>query len=119
MFSNIDIYITKIEGDNIFLEILLIDLPELKDIKIEGVKKSKFEDIIKDNKLQSGVKVTENLITTTKNYLENKYKKQGFLNSKVVITTTEVIDSIEKRRVNMLLKINKGSKIKVKSFTKQ
>ncbi len=116
LFSNIDIYITKIEGDNIFLEIQLIDLPELKDIKIEGVKKSKFEDIIKDNKLQSGAKVTENLITTTKNYLENKYKKQGFLNSKVVITTTEVIDSIEKRRVNMLLKINKGSKIKVKDI---
>jgi len=116
LFSSIDIYINKIEGDNVFLEIELIDLPELKEIKIEGVKKSKFEEIIKENKLQAGTKVTENLITTTKNYLESKYKKKGFLNAKVNITTTEVIDSIQKSRVNMLLTINKENKIKVKDI---
>ncbi|MBN4085437.1 BamA/TamA family outer membrane protein, partial [Flavobacteriaceae bacterium AH-315-B10] len=116
LFSSIDIYINKIEGDNVFLEIELIDLPELKEIKIEGVKKSKFEEIIKENKLQSGTKVTENLITTTKNYLESKYRKKGFLNAKVNITTTKVIDSVQKSRVDMLLNINKGDKIKVKDI---
>ncbi|RLD30288.1 MAG: outer membrane protein assembly factor BamA [Bacteroidetes bacterium] len=116
LFSSIDVFITKIEGSLVFLELQLIDLPELKDVKIEGVKKSKFEEIIKDNKLQAGAKVTENLITTTKNYLENKYKKQGFLNAKVNIITTEVIDSVQKSRVNMLLTINKDNKIKVKNI---
>ncbi|MCF6295200.1 MAG: BamA/TamA family outer membrane protein [Flavobacteriaceae bacterium] len=116
LFSNIDIFISKIEGNTVYLEIQLIDLPELKEVKIEGVKKSKFEEIIKENKLQAGTKVTENLITTTRNYLENKYKKQGFLNAKVNIITTEVIDSVQKSRVNMLLTINKENKIKVKDI---
>lgn len=116
LFSSIDIYITSIEGDVANLEINLIDLPELNEVKIEGVKKSKFDDIIKENKLQSGVKVTENLITTTKNYLENSYRKKGFLNAKVIITTSEVVDSIQKRRVNMKLNIDRGQKVKIKEI---
>ena len=50
----------------------------------------KKEKIIKENKLEPGVKITENLITTTKNYLENSYKKEGFLNSKVNINTSSI-----------------------------
>ena len=116
LFSSIDVFIIKVEGNTAHIEIELIDTPELKDVKIEGVKKSKFADILEENKLQSGAKVTENLITTTKNYLENKYKKQGFLNAKVAITTTRVIDSIQKNKVNILVEISKGNKIKIKDI---
>ncbi len=117
LFSAIDIYLSKVEGNVAYLEINLIDLPELNEVKIEGVKKSKKEGIIKDSKLTKGAKVTENLITTTRNYLVNKYKKDGFYNTSVKINTTEVIDSIEKSRVNMIVSIDKGDKIKVKSIT--
>ncbi|MBK99417.1 MAG: outer membrane protein assembly factor BamA [Flavobacteriaceae bacterium] len=72
--------------------------------------------MIKENKLQIGVKVTENLITTTKNYLENKYKKKGFLNTKVNILTEEIIDSTNKSKVKISLDINKGNKIKIKEI---
>ena len=116
LFSSIDIYLSSIEGNTANLEIELKDLPELKDVVIQGVKKSKFEDIIKDNKLNAGVKVTENLITTTENYLENSYQKKGFLKANVTITTSEVTDSIEKQRVNMKLNIDKGDKVKVKDI---
>jgi len=113
LFSDIELYIIKIEGDTAFLEIQLSDLPELNKVTINGIKKSKKEGVIKDNSLQKGVKVTENLITTTKNYLANKYKKDGFLNSKINISTSEVVDSIQKTRVDMVVNINKGNKIKV------
>lgn len=116
LFSNIDIYLTKTEGDLAYLEINLTDLPELNEVTIEGVKKSKKEALIKDNKLNKGAKVTENLITTTRNYLTNKYKKDGFYNTKVTVTTTPVIDSIEKSRVNMLINIDKNDKVKVKKI---
>ncbi|MCT4628831.1 POTRA domain-containing protein [Winogradskyella sp.] len=116
LFSNIDIFITNIEGNTANLEIRLIDLPELKDVTINGIKKGKKEEIIKENKLQSGVKVTENLIATTRSYLTNKYKKKGFLNTKVKIVTTEVIDSVEKERVNMRVNIDRGEKVKVKNI---
>ncbi|WP_400074974.1 outer membrane protein assembly factor BamA [Winogradskyella sp. R77965] len=116
LFSSIDIYVTNIDGNTADLEIKLIDLPELKDLTIEGVKKGKKEEIVNENKLQSGQKVTENLIATTKNYLTNKYKKKGFLNTKVNITTSQVIDSVEKERVDMRIAIDKGEKVKIKAI---
>ena len=106
LFSSVDVYKTNIENGVIDLEIELYDLPELTDLQITGVKKRKIEEIIKENKLQTGVKVTENLITTTKNYLENKYRKKGFLNAKVIIKTEEVIDSSKKSKVKMSLAVS-------------
>jgi len=117
LFSSIEVYATKTEGSNVYLEVALSDLPELKDVKIVGVKKGKIKEIIKENNLTSGVKVTENLITTTKNYLETKYRKLGFLNAKTTVTTSKVVDSVKKSRVNMLVRIDRGQKIKVKSIT--
>ncbi|MBT8267200.1 MAG: outer membrane protein assembly factor BamA [Bacteroidia bacterium] len=116
LFSSIDIYVTKYEGDTVYLDIELVDLPELKEVIVKGVKEKKVPEIIKENKLQPGTKVTENLITTTKNYLENTYRKKGFLNAKVNISTAEVVDTIQKKRVNMLMTIDKGNKIKVKKI---
>ncbi|WP_452231175.1 MULTISPECIES: outer membrane protein assembly factor BamA [unclassified Lacinutrix] len=118
LFNDIDIYLLKIEDNSAYLEIRLSDLPELNDIKITGVKKGKKETIIKENKLQKGVKVTENLVTTTKNYLQNKYKKDGFYNAKAHINTVEAeaTDSINKAKVNMVLAIDKGKKVKVKEI---
>ena len=117
LFSSIDIYATKFVQDTVYLEIEINDLPELNNVTIKGVKKGKFEEIKTENKLQKGTKVTENLITTTKNYLTNKYKKKGYLNADVNIVTTEVLDSIEKKRVNMLIDIDQKDKVKIKSIT--
>ncbi len=113
LFSDIEVYISNIEGDVADLQIKLSDLPQLNELKINGVKNSKKEAIIDDNKLKKGVKVTENLISTTKYYLTNKYKKDGFLNTKVHINTIEIKDSIETARVNMVLNIDKGEKVKI------
>ncbi|GAA4799973.1 outer membrane protein assembly factor BamA [Litoribaculum gwangyangense] len=116
LFSDIEVYITKIEGDTAYLEIRLSDLPQLNELKINGIKKGKQESIIKEAKLNKGVKVTENLLTTTKNFLEKKYKKEGFLNTKIYINTLEVKDSIETARVNMVLNVDKGEKVKIKDI---
>ena len=113
LFSSVNVYQTKTEDGIIDLEIELYDLPELSELKIVGVKKRKIDEIIKENKLQIGVKVTENLITTTKNYLESKYRKKGFLNAKVTIQTEKVLDSSKKSKVKMNLGIVKGNKIKI------
>ncbi len=117
LFSDIEVYVTKIEGNVAYLQIKLSDLPQLNELKINGVKKGKKEGIINDNKLKKGTKVTENLITTTKNFLTKKYKKDGFLNTKVHINTIDVQDSTETARVNMVLNIDKGEKVKIKDIT--
>ncbi len=114
LFSEIDFYINRIEGDSIYLELNLIELPKLREVKIVGVKKSKKEGLIKDNSLTVGKIVNENLITTTKNYIENKYKKDGFYNTKVTVVTTP--DTTSGNEVKMLINIDKGEKVKVASI---
>jgi len=113
LFRDINMYLLKTEGDVAYLEIRLFDLPELNELKINGIKRSKKEDVITESNLQNGVKVTENLVTTTKNYLTNKYQKDGFYNTKVHINTIEVPDSTGRPAVNMVLNVNKGKKVKV------
>ena len=114
LFSEIDFYINRIEGDSIYLELNLNELPKLREVKITGVKKSKTEGLIKDNSLTVGKIVNENLITTTKNYIENKYRKDGFYNTKVNIVT--VADTASGNEVKMLVAIDKGQKVKVGSI---
>ena len=116
LFSSVNIYKKNISVNNIELEIELFDLAELKKLEINGIKKRKIEEVVKENKLQIGVKVTENLITTTKNYLKNKYKEKGFLKAEVEIFSEEYADSTGKANVNMKINIDKGPKIKIKKI---
>ena len=114
LFSEIDFYVNKIEGDSIYLELEINELPKLGEVKFVGVKKNKIEALIKDNGLTKGKIVNENLITTTKNYIENKYRKEGFYNTKVTITTK--VDTTVINEVKMLVNIDKGDKIKIKEI---
>lgn len=113
LFSDINFYVNRIEGDSIYLELNIQELPKLSEAKITGIKKSKAEDLIKDNGLTKGKIVNENLVTTTKNYIENKYKKDGFYNTKVNINT--IADSTG-NEVKMLVNIDKGDKVKIKQI---
>ena len=114
LFSDIDVFLTESNGNLATIEIALVDLPEINEVVINGVKKQKQQEIITENKLNKGVKVTENLITTTKNYLTNKYKKQGFFNAKTEIITSEIFaDSLSKSKVNLVVNIDKGDKVKI------
>jgi len=114
LFSDITFYVTKIDGDLIDLELYIVELPKMNEVAIEGIRKGKVKDIIKDNGLKPGVKITKNLLTTTKNYITNKYRKDGFLNTAVVINTIPYKDSTGKEVAkNMIIKINRGERVKV------
>lgn len=115
LFSDIDFYASKIEGDSIWMDLDIAELPKLNEVKFQGVKNSKTEDLIKDNGLTKGKIVNENLITTTKNYIENKYKKDGYFNTKVFIKT--IADTTEGNQVKMLVNVDKGEKLKISRIT--
>lgn len=110
LFSDVNFYVNEIKGDSIFLELNINELPKISDVKIKGVKKGKSEELIKETDLKKGKIVNENLLTTTKNYIENKYKKDGFYNAKVAINT---IPDSTGNEVKMVVNIDRGSKVKV------
>lgn len=114
LFSDIDFYINEIKGDSIYLGLNIIELPKLNDVKISGIKKGKAEEIIKSTELNKGKIVNENLITKSKNYIENKYKKDGYYQTKVTINT--VSDTSSSNLVNMKIFIDKGDKVKIRKI---
>ena len=114
LFSDVAMYQTKIEGDKIFLELNILERPTLSKVTVYGVKKRKVDEIINDTDLKKGKKITESLIANTKGYLENKYKKQGFLNAKVNIATAP--DTTGTNSESMVVNVKKGDKVKIKSI---
>jgi len=113
LFSDINFYVNEIRNDSVFLRLNLNELPKLSDVKVEGIRKGKAEAIIKEASLTKGKIVNENLITTTKNYIENKYRKEGFYRTKVTINTQP--DSVASQ-VKMRINVDKGTKTRIKSI---
>ncbi|WP_245795546.1 BamA/OMP85 family outer membrane protein [Arenibacter nanhaiticus] len=111
LFTDITFYVTKIEGDNIFLELNIIERPTLSNVTVYGEKKNKINEILKDTDLKKGKKITESLIANSKNYLQNKYKKKGYLNVKVNIATAK--DTVGDNTQSMVVNIKKGEKVKI------
>src|SRR3970040_2141763 len=111
LFDEISFYVNKIQNDSIYLDLNLVELPKLNEVKFVGIKKNKTEALIKDNGLTKSKVVNENLITTTKNYIENKYKKDGYYNTKVNINVIK--DTSAVNQVNMVINVDKGEKIKI------
>lgn len=123
-FSDINVYQTSIEDDVLNLEINLNELPRLKNVDFVGLKKSKKEELLKElslattNKDKSvevvkGKIINENLISTTKYYLTNKYKKEGYYNTKITIDQRLHDD---KKNADLIINIDKGNKVRIASI---
>ena len=111
LFSDINFYVTKVKGGAIDLEIEIEELPTLTEVKVKGLKKGKIESIINDTELTAGKKLSESFLTNTKNYIENKYKKDGFLNTKVILNT--ILDTVGKNTYRMVVNVDKGPRVKI------
>ena len=111
LFSDINFYLTNVQNGEASIQIDIIELPTLSEFKITGLKKSKIETIVSETELKKGKKITENFIKTTKNYIVNKYKKDGFLNTKVSINILP--DSSEVNFSKMLIKVDLGDRVKI------
>jgi outer membrane protein insertion porin family len=115
LFSDIEFFITNIDGEVADLELYIQELPTLSDYTIKGIKKGKIETIVKDTDIKKGKKLSKNFLSTTKNYIENKYKKEGFLNTKVTIDTKADTTAVNNQK--MLVSVDRGDRVKVRSIS--
>ena len=111
LFSDIHINVSKVLGDNIFLEIHLVELPRLSKFGFKGASKSEVDKIRDKVELVRGKIVTENLINNTKHIVLEYFSDKGYLNSTVEITPSEDPNAIES--IILDINIDKGEKIKI------
>ena len=114
LFSDINIFVTKVNNNNISLELEIVELPTLTNVKINGLKKSKIDVIIKDTDLVEGKKLSESFLTNTKNYIVSKYQKEGFLDTKVSLNTIK--DTVGTNSFKMVINVDRGPRIKIRDI---
>ena len=114
LFSDVNIFISDISGKSAKLEISVDELPTLNNYKITGIKKGQSETIIDETELSEGKRLSESFLTNTKNYIENKFKKIGYLNTTVNLITSP--DSIGSNKLNLIVDVNKGERIKINNI---
>lgn len=114
LFSDVEIYLTKIEGKNVYLRINLKALPDLGTVKFVGISKSKGEKLIKENGLKSKSKITDDLRTKLHNNIRTQYANKGFPDAHAIIK--EQINPVDSTLVNWNITIDKGPRVKVRSI---
>lgn len=111
MFETIEISYTKIQGDRVFLNINLKEQPKLSKFSFRGVKKSEADDLREKIGIVAGDPVNKNMINRTKSRVNKYFIDKGYLNVKTTIAQKR--DSTAANKVLVLIKIDKGSKVKI------
>lgn len=114
LFSNVDVYAVKIDKDAIYIEFEVQELSKIGTVTFKGLKKSKIAELQKETVLKNGVMLTENLITTTKNYIKKKYNEKGYLKTKVSIQTK--LDTTTNNTSSVLVNVDRGARVKIENI---
>ncbi|MCH1437188.1 MAG: outer membrane protein assembly factor BamA [Flavobacteriales bacterium] len=111
LFTDIQIDVSQIEENTIFLVIKLQELPKLSKFAFKGISKSETDNIRDKIDLVRGEIVNENLINNTKHIIQKYFEDKGYLN-----TTVEIDQNTDPSIVSGIIldiNINKGDKIKI------
>lgn len=115
IIGDVAVYITKTEGDKVFLNIEMSERPRLSRINITGVSKTQRSDLQDKIKLIRGRVVTDALIKNTELTVKKYYTEKGFLNADVRVVPEK--DTAQTNNVLLNIRINKNSKVKIDRIT--
>ena len=111
MFADAKISASKIEGDNIYLTISIVERARLNTVSIIGVKKSQQNDIKDLLDLKSHMQITENQKDMAIKKIRDYYDEKGFRNASIRLE--EKNDSTSFNTSNILIYIDKNEKVKI------
>ncbi|MES2266529.1 MAG: outer membrane protein assembly factor BamA [Bacteroidota bacterium] len=113
LFDDVQLNVTRINMDTIYLEIAVVERPRLSRLHITGIRKGEIEDVNKKLADKTGKIVNENLLSTTTAIIKKHFNEKGYLNTTVKITQTK--DPGDANSVILDVAVDKKSKIKINS----
>jgi outer membrane protein insertion porin family len=113
LFSDVQIEAAEIRGRTIFLHIIVVERPRLSRYKFEGVKKNEGDKLRDEIELVRGQQVNEALLTATRYQIDKYFREKGFLKAKTTIIENR--DTLMDNSVWLLVKVDKGRKVKIKN----
>ena len=114
LVSKVDISITRLEDQNIYIDINISERPRLIDFKFIGIKKGEKDDLEPKLGLAKDRVLTENMRLSAVEAIRKFFYEKGYRN--VTIQMQE--DTIEgiNNAVSLAFFINKGTKVKINSI---
>lgn len=113
MFEDVQIRVTRIQGNIAFLKIVLKERPRMLRFAFSGAKKGEDKKLREEINIKTGDVVTENMLRTASNKIKAFYIDKGFTRVEVE-PTTEVSDSLG--RLTVTFNIKRGKKVKIDSL---
>lgn len=110
-FSNVQIFITAVQDDNIDLELNVQERPKLGTFEFVGIKKSEKDDLKGKVQLVKGTIITENSKRTAQEAIEKYYRDKGFMG--VNVRVQEKKDATIPNANSLTFYINKGTKVHI------
>lgn len=115
LVGDISIKVDKIEGDNIFLNIVLAERSRLTTFYFTGINKSQESGLKEDLNLIRGKIVNDATIRNTELAVKKYFVKKGFLNAEVKITQEK--DTVNRDGIKLKIAVNSKSKVKIHTIT--
>jgi len=113
-FSNVEIYITKLEGRNIEIEIAVTERPRLSRFFLKGIRKGESEDLSGKTGLVPNRVITENMKISAVEAIKKFYAEKGFRDTKVKIVERK--DTTFANTLALDFVIDKGPKVKINNI---
>lgn len=111
LFANIQMYVTKVDDDKVWIEINVQERPRLGNFKFIGIKKTEQEEIQGKINLAKQTIITENTRRDVKEKITKFYAEKGYRN--VSVRIEEQPDPAFVNSNSMNIYVDKGNKVKV------
>ena len=106
LFGDVQIYVTKIVDDKIYLDIYLKERPRLSKVEFSGISKSQGDDLRDEIKLTRGSQITDDMISSAKKKIKEFYVKKGFYDAQ--ISVKQIDDTVMPNTVILQFNIKKN-----------
>ena len=110
-FDDASIYITRVDGKDIYIEISVTERARLGNFFLKGIKKGEEDELKEKVGLTPNKVITENLRLTSIERIEKFYTEKGF--RKITVEITESKNTVNPNFVDLTFNINKGKKVKI------
>jgi len=111
MFTNINIFITRLEGRNIWVEIAAVERPMLSDFRFKGIRKGEADELKDKVGLFKSRVITDNMRMSAVEAIEKYYVEKGFQGIKTKIN--DIPDPSATGRLILEFEVDKGSKVRI------
>jgi outer membrane protein insertion porin family len=114
LFSDANIFATKLTEDSVWLEIALKPTLIISSIEYHGVKKGEKDDLEAKIGMAKGSQITPNLINRAKKRVTDYFDEKGFSNAEIIIRQQD--DLANEGKAILSITVDKKDKTKIREI---